>query len=238
MLKCKELSQLRKSSQLSSILFRRQSPAASSAIIPFHRTDSVLDPTHPAAKAPRRFLPQTSVNAFNVVATPFGLLEPPTTSLQPPFNIPIETWAERISRSLNHPTTNKIDNAVLAPVKLINFQQPNRLSMSLVTVVGKKATSKKKVVRLRIINKIKNAFNFAIVRGAKIVDGKVVLDKEAPRQHLIHQGWTYSIYPVLDVYRMPFTQLIPDVLMAMERIHKKIISLETSWARESFVRSC
>ena len=60
--------------------------------------------------------------------------------------------------------------------------------MSLVTVVGKKTTSKKKVVRLRIINKIKNAFNFAVVRGAKVVDGKIVLDKEAPRQHLIHQG--------------------------------------------------
>ncbi|KAF5351456.1 hypothetical protein D9757_012062 [Collybiopsis confluens] len=229
------LSRLCKSANLSSILFRRQTPAAGSAIIPLRRPVSVLDPTHPAAKYPRKILPRAGSSFLNIVATPFSLLEAPSTSLQPPFDIPIEPWAERVSRSFQDPATNKIDGAILAAAQPIKFQKPRRLSMSVVTVAGKKATSKKKVVRLRIINKIKTAFNLAVVRGAQVVNGKILTDTGVSRQHLVHQGWTYTVYPTLDVYRLPFTELIPVALNVLETIHRKIVALEANWARESFL---
>ncbi|KAE9405571.1 hypothetical protein BT96DRAFT_812109 [Gymnopus androsaceus JB14] len=123
------------------------------------------------------------------------------------------------------------------PFTCPNSRNPGRLSMSLVTVVGKKATSKKKVVRLRIINKMKTALSLAIIRAAEVKNGKLVLDESPPREHLIHQGWTYTIYPKLEVYRMPYTELVPSVLQALNNMHQKIELLENDWAKKSFVSS-
>ncbi|KAJ4490039.1 hypothetical protein J3R30DRAFT_22961 [Lentinula aciculospora] len=236
MQKCKELSRLTKAAQISSLLFRKQSPASSSAIQPLQKAETVLDPSHPAVNLPRKFLPRFHDSVFSVTATPFGLLEPESIPCQPPFDIPIEKWAERISRSLSDPATDQLNRLMLAPVRLPKFQKYGRLPMSLVTVAGKKATSKKKVIRLRIINKVKNALNLAVTRAAEVKDGKLILDQELPRQNLICRGWTYTVYPSLEVYRMPFTELIPIVFQALQSIRQKVVEFENSWAHKSFVR--
>ncbi|KAJ3722729.1 hypothetical protein DFJ43DRAFT_1202039 [Lentinula guzmanii] len=234
MQKCKELSRLTKAPNLSSLLFRKQCPASSSAIQPLQETETVLDPGHPAVNLPRKHLPRFYSSVLNVTATPFGLLQPESFPCQPPFEVPIESWAERISRSLSDPTTRRLDGATLAPVHLPKFQKRGRLSISLVTVAGKKATSKKKVVRLRIINKVKNALYLAVIRAAEVEDGKLVLDKVLPRQDLI--CWTYTVFPSLEIYRMPFSELVPVVLQALRSIHKKAVELENSWAQKSFAQ--
>ncbi|KAF9078617.1 hypothetical protein BDP27DRAFT_19926 [Rhodocollybia butyracea] len=231
MQKCKELSRLKKAPRLSSILFRNQTPATSCAFQPSQK-NSVLDPSHPAANARWR-PPQWYTDALRVTATPFGLLEPNPIPLQKPFDIPIELWSTRITRSIAH-SSKRRNSVTLMPAALPKFQRPGRLSMSLVTVVGKKATSKKKVIRLRIINKLKTAFGLVVLRAAEVKDGKLVLDTGIPRQHLIHQGWMYSVYPKLEVYRMPFTELVPTVLQLLEAIHMKIVTLENEWAQKSF----
>ncbi|KAJ3879386.1 hypothetical protein F5051DRAFT_502608 [Lentinula edodes] len=234
MQRCKELSRLARAPHFSSLLFRKQSPASSSAIQPLQKAATVLDPGHPAAYLPRKILPRFRNSVFSVTATPFGLLEPESIPCQPPFDVSFETWAERISRSLNDPITNGLDGPILAPVRLPKYQKRGRLPMSLVTVVGKKATSKKKVVRLRIINKVKNALNLAVTRVAEVKDGKLVFDEALSRENLICRGWTYSVYPSLEVYRMSFTELIPTVLQALRSIHKQVTELENSWAQKSF----
>ncbi|KAH7869493.1 uncharacterized protein C8R40DRAFT_1176643 [Lentinula edodes] len=234
MQRCKELSRLPRAPHFSSLLFRKQSPASSSAIQPLQKAATVLDPGHPAAYLPRKILPRFRNSVFSVTATPFGLLEPESIPCQPPFDVSFETWAERISRSLTEPITNGLVGPILAPVCLPKYQKRGRLPMSLVTVVGKKATSKKKVVRLRIINKVKNALNLAVTRVAEVKDGKLVLDEALSRENLICRGWTYSVYPSLEVYRMSFTELIPTVLQALRSIHKQVTELENSWAQKSF----
>ncbi|KAJ3826664.1 hypothetical protein F5880DRAFT_1610048 [Lentinula raphanica] len=229
MQKCKELSRLTKAPGLSSLLFRKQSPASSSAIQPLQETAVVLDPGHPGVAFPRKHLPRFYHNVLSVTATPFGLLQPESVPCQPPFDVAIESWVERISRSLTESTTTQ---PTLAPVHLPKFQKRGRLSMSLVTVAGKKATSKKKVVRLRIINKIKSALYLAVIRAAVVENGKLSLDKVSPRSDLICQGWTYTVYPNLEIYRMPFSELIPVILDALHAIQKRARELETRWAQK------
>ena len=63
----------------------------------------------------------------------------------------------------------------LAPI-ILYHEKEKRLPMSLVVVITKKATSKAKVVRLKIIHRVKAALGLIVARGADVVDGKIVVD--------------------------------------------------------------
>lgn len=105
--------------------------------------------------------------------------------------------------------------------------------MSLVTVVGKKATSKKKVVRLRIINKVKNALNLAVTRVADVKDGKLVLDEALSRENLICRGVPPNDFHFIFVLRafplqaghtlfIPASKFIGCLLLSLSRRSSKL----------------
>ncbi|KAK7472248.1 hypothetical protein VKT23_000369 [Stygiomarasmius scandens] len=241
MQKCHSLNRLPKAPRVTSLLYRYQRPGdQQTAHIPYLLDRKILDPTHPAAKLNRNRLPAFRNNVLRVHAIPHGLLEFPEFPRQPPFDVPIELWKDRIARTLHDPEfqsnyqTKFPGDVKLAPVHLPKHQKPKRVPMAMVTILTKKATSKFKYVRLKIINRIKATLGLIVVRGAEVKDGKVVVNDEKAVEMMdrwILRGWTYTFFvPSLELYRLPLPELVTLLRKAMSETFEMGTRLEKEWA--------
>jgi hypothetical protein len=48
-------------------------------------------------------------------------------------------------------------------------------------------------------------------------------------------GWTYIFYPTIEVYSMPYHQLIPKLRQLLESLNSQAIRLENSWMASSLL---
>ncbi|KAL0575313.1 hypothetical protein V5O48_006664 [Marasmius crinis-equi] len=222
--------------------FRRQTPGEPNAPVTF--SHNVIDPTHPGFKSPRKIFPQFYGKGLNLTAIPFGLL--PKYDIVPPAhaNIYTEPWAERVERTALDPGFIPKKPGLL-PIRLANYHPQNRrLPMSTRITIPIKTTSRKKVVRGRIANKLRTAIALATVGGAEVrqVNGKetLVMNDEYESQvlkEMIKSGWMYWFTPSLEVYLMPYTKLVPLVGNALTSVGKRIVEMETRWAAQALPKA-
>lgn len=121
-------------------------------------------------------------------AVPVNILskvESPTT-----FQQPYEGWKQRVERGRR--------NGGVLPVSLANNIVPNRIPVSIATVLTKAAIHKKAFHRQHVQRRVKNAIELIVRRGAN-VDGnmKLVLREDATVEEgyqLFRTGTPFSIH--------------------------------------------
>ncbi|EPQ50549.1 hypothetical protein GLOTRDRAFT_101765 [Gloeophyllum trabeum ATCC 11539] len=212
MQKCRQLKlgRLPKGKALRSVKFRGTTPGD-----PFRiwntRPTHLVDPTHPAARLPKRsllsLLPSYTHTAFSVRALPKALLD----SGDRPFRVAPPTG----------------DDA-----KVVTMSAP--------MIVGKKAVYKDAYIRRKIMRKVKFALGLVVAKGAegarvRTASGKekdVLVQGETDRR-LVLQDWSYVFSPSLEVYRMPYETLVPALRDALIKIRSRALVLEeTRWGQD------
>ncbi|RDB17071.1 hypothetical protein Hypma_001714 [Hypsizygus marmoreus] len=237
MLRCPELSKLPKAPRYKSINFRRQTPGS---VVSLFRNapPNVLDPTHPAISLPISKFQTFRDKAFGINAHPFAVLAPSDHFWGHPFMQPIDSWTERINR-FNAENAKKAPDERLTQMEpmILNNPRNHRIPMSFINATSKKRTSSKKHIRLRIANKLKTALTLIVIRGANTVESdgkrKLVLDEEEAKtmaDKWILRGWTYVFFPTLEIYRMPYHDLVPLLRTGLQRIWTAGSNLENTWA--------
>ncbi|KAF9258982.1 hypothetical protein L218DRAFT_963971 [Marasmius fiardii PR-910] len=204
------LSRLPKPGKIKSLLIRGQIPGSLPENYTFINKANVLDPSHPSVESRRFFLRFKSPSDDFILHTyPFALLSrEPGYPCQEPQQI--ESWEERVERSVQHPDFN-FKKPELLPPRLLQLHYRNakqRLPVSLLITTVIKRTSKKAMVRNRIRRKIKTALEIT-VRGVEVkeVDGKeaLVMNEEKASKMSpegFRHGWTYIFYPSLSIFLM------------------------------------
>ncbi|GLB39717.1 hypothetical protein LshimejAT787_0702270 [Lyophyllum shimeji] len=248
MLRCPELSKLSKLSKVAprakSVNFRRQTPGSVVQVLrPFKFLSNVLDPTHPAASTPKNRFPVFETDALTIRAFPLALLTPPDRAWTPPLSRPIDTWKERVERFLSANVAARApdeeEGLSFEPMKL-HCSKKDRVPMSFVNVTSKKRTSNKRHIRHKIASRLKIAINLIVSRGADAVEDRgkrrlVMNEREAETMtdKWVSPGWTYIFVPTLEIYRMPYHDLIPMLRKALRQIWDQSQRLEMSWQTQT-----
>ncbi|KAI0705430.1 hypothetical protein C8Q76DRAFT_750886 [Earliella scabrosa] len=219
--KCTELSHLSKAAHgLKSIKFKRTTPGSINGLAFANKPPSkqrVLDPSHPALKlSPAEFakaFPWRSFPGFSIRAVPKGLLDKPSTPFpDPPFSFaPVHSAEQNDSRSGR-----------------------GRVSMSLMNLSPQSAGGR--VLRVNVLNKLKNAISLVVTRGADAEgeDGaqRVVFKQEGSGGDWVLSDWTYLCRPQPEINSMPYATLISGVRRALQAIVVRGTQLEQQWALE------
>ncbi|KAF6751705.1 hypothetical protein DFP72DRAFT_906901 [Ephemerocybe angulata] len=89
--------------------------------------------------------------------------------------------------------------------------------------------------------RVRAAVSMVVNQGAKVVregEGekeKVVFDLEEVKRMVdvgwVMRDWTYVVFPTMRLYRMPYTELIPDIRDALSYVRKEALKIEESWTR-------
>ena len=164
----------------------------------------VLDPTHPAlhfkplqyAKA----FPWRTYPGFALRALPKSLLDKPATvfpdppiSIQPPRSVTLVNKTTRIGDGDETTRESEGERGSRGTVKWA--EERGRLSMSLVDLAAKDIGGR--VVRVKVLNKMKNAIALVAARGADVVQdakgakGIVFREKEAGRDWILRGAWHF-----------------------------------------------
>ncbi|KAG6874013.1 hypothetical protein C0995_007970 [Termitomyces sp. Mi166 len=242
MLKCKELRRLPKVASGKYVNFRRQTPGCTADHFVAGPGNTLrsdyLDPSHPATKIPKNFFPNIRSDILGVKAVPFAILTKPEQVWTTPSNLPIDTWTERMKRLTNTNANLETGQEPLqvAPIFLNNAKK-DAIPMSFVNATSKKRTSNKRHVRGKIASRLKVAINLIVTRGADVVtvDGKpklVMNEEEAEKMSdkWVSPGWTYIFFPTLEIYRMPYHDMIPLLRDSLQRIYDLSQKFERKWA--------
>ncbi|KAK0224142.1 hypothetical protein IW262DRAFT_876772 [Armillaria fumosa] len=215
MFKCRQLSKLSKLNGKSSVLFRGCKPGALTGAFPIpNRFAARLDLKHPALRVNLKVLPIVSQPFLSIKAIPFGILTKPENVVT--FERPIELWESRVAR---------LKGSTLEKTGVSSMSFPVHLLMP------KKTVHKKKYLRVIIARKIKTAIALIMSRGLDVGnDGKLALNDRADRDKMIVDGWSYVISPQLEIYRMPFEDLVKGLRKSLLQISSGIRQLEQQWA--------
>ncbi|CAA7266251.1 unnamed protein product [Cyclocybe aegerita] len=131
-----------------------------------------------------------------------------------------------------------------------------RVPMSYLTATSKARMGAKRYTRCQITRRMKVASNLIVTRGAYF--GEPALKNEGPAKEdvktlgvgikpkrvvmrfdqeeaksmgrkWIMQGWSYVWFPTMEVYRMPYSELIPRLRQKLTFLNKRANELEKSW---------
>ncbi|PBK86462.1 hypothetical protein ARMGADRAFT_537185 [Armillaria gallica] len=215
MFKCRQLSKLSKLNGKSSVVFRGCKPGALTGAFPIPNRSAVrLDPKHPALRVNLKVLPIVSQPFLAIKAIPFGILTKPDNAVT--FERPVELWESRVARLKDSPLEKTDVPSISLPVHLL---------------MPKKTVHKKKYLRVIIARKIKTAIALIMSRGLDVgSDGKLALNDRENCDKLIVDGWSYVISPQLEIYRMPFEDLVKGLRKSLLQISNGIRQLEQQWA--------
>ncbi|KAK0205574.1 hypothetical protein DFS33DRAFT_779591 [Desarmillaria ectypa] len=220
MFKCRQLSKLPKLNGNQSVVFRGCKPGALTGAFPISdRFATRLDPKHPALRVNLKTLPIVSQPFLVIKAIPFGVLTKPENALT--FERPVELWESRVARLKYPPPPTE-------------YTDTSSISLPVHLMMPKKTVHKKKYLRVTIARKIKTAIALIFSRGLDVEgDGQLVLNDRQTRvdcDKLIVDGWSYVISPQLEIYRMPFEDLVKGLRKSLLQISSGIRQLEQQWA--------
>ncbi|KAH0587097.1 hypothetical protein H2248_005914 [Termitomyces sp. 'cryptogamus'] len=239
MLRCKELSKLPKAASGKYVNFRRQTPGrTTNHFLPGNKVPpDCLDPSHPAMSIPKTLFPNIRDDSLGIKAVPFATLTKPEQVWTTPSSPPIDTWTERVKRliSTNANLGEGEEPLEVAPI-LLHSTKENAIPMSFINATSKKRTSNKKVIRVKIASRLKIAINLIVTRGADVaeVNGKLKLvmnEEEAVKMSdkWLSPGWTYIFFPTLEIYRMPYHDMIPLLRKSLRQIYDLSQEFEKKW---------
>ncbi|KAF9460424.1 hypothetical protein BDZ94DRAFT_1266212 [Collybia nuda] len=241
MLRCPELKKLSKAPVFSSVNFLKQTPGSAVPLIhPNLGHVERIDPSHPAVGRRRNAFPKFNHEACWVKAFPMALLgEPVFTWPEPHYRI-IDTWEDRIDRARHAQDLAGYKAKDLPEISqmILNNERPNSVPMSLLVATSKKRTSSKKVIRSKISRRLKTALTLIVARGADVdeVNGKKTIvfnqDEAKRADDWILRGWSYVFFPTIEIYRMPYHEMIPLFRLALRDIRDHGRKLEATWEDE------
>ncbi|KAJ7212950.1 hypothetical protein GGX14DRAFT_338401, partial [Mycena pura] len=176
---CPQLSKLPKTSRVSSVIFRRQTPGSILVSKRVFRPEIRLDPEHPIYRDPERPGPiiWARSTAFSLGATPMALLLQPGIAPKPNGG-PINPRPGRIAMSLQLQTFDKVRTNQRSRVA-------RRFKFAVGLIVARGTDTANDNGRLRL-----------------------VFDPENVPEEWILQGWTYTLRWTLALYRMPYPELV------------------------------
>ncbi|KAH9929073.1 uncharacterized protein BXZ73DRAFT_78219 [Epithele typhae] len=197
-----------------SVSFRRRSPGELGRWA-FDRTlpkpSSVCDPSHPLLRHPNgdrivADFPSFTTPAFMMRAIPTGLLYKP-----PPSH-------------LISPNTLRED-----------ADDPSVVHMPLASTVHKLLGVR--FYQRDALRRLKTACALVVTRGADVINGtddgpRLILDEERARHRWVLAGWTYVCKISPELHRMPYTELVPHVRAALEKMARRGRNVERRWASE------
>ncbi|CAL1709712.1 unnamed protein product [Somion occarium] len=212
--RCRQFGRLPKlTTPLRSINFKRTTPGAVTPLTDFRYRPGgylhdVLDRQHPAAKVQRQelaqLLPHGKTHSLFLRMVPQALLQRPQNIWpDPPFHYDTK-GTERQAK------------------------------MSFVKVVSIKGIHKSAVIRNRISYRLKTALSMIVIRGADVKLNKkgqeeIVFNENEAGRHWIMPNWTYIAAPTLEVYRMPYTELVPALRQLLLRVNSHAAFAERNW---------
>ncbi|KAF8208083.1 hypothetical protein K438DRAFT_1813369 [Mycena galopus ATCC 62051] len=217
--KCPELRKLPKAPHKSSINFRRQTPGSVNGLWQISTRQNRVDRNHPIdllPGKPKAFLWAPPCNAFTLGATPIGLLlRPDDSSRKSGFGRTsllydaqssvitakaFDSWDARLARGAATGT--------VAPM-VLNESHHTRISMSLQMHSTRELRTHH---RVQILRRVKTALCLIATRGAaaKEVNGRLrlVFDEADAARGWILPGWTYYLRPGLELFKMPYPELV------------------------------
>ncbi|KAJ7700344.1 hypothetical protein B0H17DRAFT_1047030 [Mycena rosella] len=238
---CPEVKKLAKAPRISSLHFRRQTPGSATNVA-FSNAKRRLDPDHPPGGHPKDkgFVWARSATApFKLGAIPMGLLGKPETSF---FAQEFDSFNARVARGASE------EGGGVAPMRL-HDPRHNRLPMSLQVATRKEI---RPTQRSRILRRFKTALTLVATRAAdaREVKGRLQLvfdDKGAEGHWILHGacyvafvgdvllkgwyvGWTYLLRPSLELYRMPYPEMVQLLRPMLRDIWTRGTSIEAEWA--------
>ncbi|OCH88740.1 hypothetical protein OBBRIDRAFT_733872, partial [Obba rivulosa] len=211
--KCPELSRLPRLHTLPrSLNFKHTTRGSLSPYLGSPLPTRILDPSHPAASIPRNKVlssfPFTRADGFHLRAIPKALLYKPEVPYpDPPYG----------------------------PAK----KDPRKVDVSLLKIVAKRSVHKSAVIRTKVSIKFKTAMSLIVTRGADAETDKkgrtklVFRSGDAGKDRwTLEADWTYLAILNLELYRMPYTQLIPDLRRALTLIKTRAEKLNAQWQQQ------
>ncbi|KAF7309888.1 hypothetical protein MIND_00361100 [Mycena indigotica] len=234
---CLDLSKLPKTSRISSVRFRKQTPG--SLPLPVHRPllpSQRLDPHHPIDNDQRRkVILKLTAPGFEFGAIPMGLLAQPGVTPRRNgtqdvrhrafIDLPFDPWFNRVARARAAGGNKSIE-----PMLPVN-PQPGTVTMSLQLRPMAKFT---KHHRHQVVRRFKSAISLIVVRGAhaEVDNGRLTLvydPDHSPDQWLL-PGWTYFLHWSMALYRMPYPELIKHLRPMLSQIFQHGSKVERRWA--------
>ncbi|KAH9930543.1 uncharacterized protein BXZ73DRAFT_47601, partial [Epithele typhae] len=194
--------------------FRRRSPGELGRWA-YDRTppkpSSVCDPSHPLLRHPNRDrivedFPSFTTPAFTMKAIPTGLLYKPLSSHLISPNAPRE-----------------------------DADNPSVVYMPLASVVHKLLGVR--FYQQDALRRLKTACALVVTRGADVVNGtddvpRLIFDEEHAGHRWVLADWTYVCRISPELHRMPYTELVPHVRAALEKMARRGRNVERRWTLE------
>ncbi|KAJ6464033.1 hypothetical protein C8R45DRAFT_506942 [Mycena sanguinolenta] len=240
MQKCPELKKLPKASLVSSVNFRRQTPGSINGLWQGSTARNRVDRSHPIDLIPGKqkpFIWAPPCTGFTLGAIPIGLLLKPTESIRRAGQyrtqalydtqarvVPLsafDTWEARLERGA---ATGSV-----API-MLNDSKHTRLGMSLQMHSSRDVRTHQ---RIQILRRFKTAVSLVVTRGAaaREVKGRLrLVFDETDTGEWILPGWTYYLRPGLELYRMPYPDLVNALRPALRDLWKRGTLQEERWA--------
>ncbi|KAI6015147.1 hypothetical protein F5J12DRAFT_519477 [Pisolithus orientalis] len=171
-----------------------------------------LDPTHPSANLPIRAFPYYLCPAFSMQAVHKAALI--KDDWQPP------------------------------PVSEKHRKREDQLDLSLVFKISKKNTHKRTTLRRRLSRKLSAVISLVLTKGADVDSPKAPFrDSKVSSPNRLSSltfnattasppvlaDWTYVITPKLEVYRLPYTNLVTYIRKALGQLYFQARNLEETW---------
>jgi len=239
MIICRDLSKLSKPLGIKSVNFRNVVPGSPDGLLTpgppssYLSRNTLVDPTHPATFLPRYALkkfPSFRSPTIGIQAYPQALLSKPQVAWpDPPFKkVKHLTWAERVGNGKVDEFLNGDSKDELGHV--MSGLGARSIDMAMLTVLGKKV-HKKAVIRNSIITRLKTAISFIVVHGAdgEVVNGKLRLSFNTESKQQILHDWVYIFFPTIEIYRLPYPELVKTLRDALGTIYDSGLSMELSW---------
>jgi hypothetical protein len=196
----------------------------------------VVDPSHPVAQAVQRGARLPKFPSFRDPANAFSLRLFPVALLQPQDEFAALAWPPRGERARA-------------------AEERGRVHMPVAMIIGKQAVHKHATVRSTIAKKLKLAASLVVIRGAEVkmetsgnsAQDKIVFDAEkagadkwlmkgmfcgyfAWHSYSNHGlGWIYVFLPTLEIYQMPYTELIRRLSPALAEVKRRASVMQATW---------
>ncbi|KAF5323024.1 hypothetical protein D9611_009223 [Ephemerocybe angulata] len=195
--------------------------------------------------------------AWRVVAGPKAFLGPPETRVEPGFGSGVMwgRWEGRArgtgvseggggsvegrEREEGGEDLGELEGAMGRYVKRRREVVGKGVPMSLQFATAKAKMGGKPFYASTVKKRVRAAVSMVVNQGARVVregEGeKVVFDLEEVRGMVdvgwVMRDWTYVVFPTMRLYRMPYTELIPDIRAALSYVRKEALKIEESWTR-------
>ncbi|KAF4613276.1 hypothetical protein D9613_011015 [Agrocybe pediades] len=112
-----------------------------------------------------------------------------------------------------------------------------RVPMSCHVSTSKKRMGADRYMRREVEKRLRAALNYIVARGAyyDVLEKKIKFNPEDVGRKWAMQGWAYLFFPSIELYRMPYGQLISQLRSLLQSVNKQIVAMENDWLNRALL---